>query len=189
MNKLTINLKDFKSGLKIFKAKPPRANAKKKEHLPAVISFSDGFMSIDCDEKVTVMRAVGEWSGKAHFSYSIVHAMALVPPNNDPMTISYNDGKLTIGSTSVSCDWVSVSHHLMDKLANPTLIDIFAMWRSNPAHDVHKKEINKQIVSAKEKMLRATANSATRLKEFEVTQDELLALIESKINARINEGN
>lgn len=186
MNELNISLKEFKNGIKIFKVNRQRINAKKKVQLPAVISFNDGFLSIDCDEKVSVMRATGEWSGKAHFSASIVHAIALAPPNNEPMTISYHEGKLTIGSTSVTCEWLPVSHQLMDTLINPTLIDIFAMWRSNPADDVHKKGIDRQIVSAKEKLLRATASSAKKLEAFEVTQEDLLALIETKIKSRIN---
>lgn len=186
MNKLTINLIEFKNGIKIFKVKSPaRINAKKRVQIPAVISFNDGFMSIDCNEKVAVMRAVGEWSGKAHFSASIVHAIALVPPNNDPMTVSYNEGKLTIGSISVTCEWMPVSYHLIDMLVNPTLIDIFAMWRTSPSSELHKKDIDKKIISAKEKMLNATASAAKRLENFEITQVDLLNLIEEKIKTRI----
>lgn len=89
-NQLFIDLKAFNYAIKVFKVGMPRSNAKKKPViLPSILSFNNGFLSIECDEKVVVMNATGEWHGKAQFSSSIVKALALVPLNTNPVIINY----------------------------------------------------------------------------------------------------
>ena len=71
--------------MKIFKVGMVRKYTKKKPvMLPAILSFTNGFLSIESDDKVAVMHASGEWHGKAQFSSSIVKALALVPLNTNP---------------------------------------------------------------------------------------------------------
>ena len=98
-NRLSVELKAFNHALKIFKVGVERKNAKKPPViLPAILSFNNGFLSIECDDKVAVMNATGEWHGKVQFSHSIVKALALVPISVNPVIITYVDA-----SRSTSC--------------------------------------------------------------------------------------
>ena len=185
-NQLHVDLKTFNHAMKIFKVGMMRKNAKKKPViLPAILSFSNGFLSIDSDDKVAVIHATGEWHGKAQFSSSIIKALALVPLNTNPVMINYADGRLSIGTTSMACDWALASQGMIAQTTNPSLIDVFAMWRTQPAEQLLAKSITQQNKLAKEKLLIATASAAKKLDEFEVTQDDLLKLIEAKVKARI----
>ena len=47
------------------------------------------------------------------------------------------------------------------------------------------KGITQQNKLAKVKLLKATASAAKKLEEFEVTQDDLLMLIEAKVKTKI----
>ncbi len=131
------------------------------------------------------MNATGEWHGKVQFSHSIVKALALVPISVNPVIITYVDGKITIGSTTATCIWVSSSQGMIDKISNPSMIDIFAMWQTQPADQLLTKGIKQSNKLAKDKLLKTTASVAKKLEAFEVTQDDLLNLIESKVKARI----
>lgn len=185
-NELSIDLKEFNHAMKIFKVGMERKNAKKKQlTLPAMLSFTDGFLSIESDDKIMVVRATGEWNGKAQFSQSTIKALALVPPNASPVIVSYADGKISIATMRVSCDWEALSQGMIDKLTNPNLLDIFAMWRTQPADELRTHGIDKQHKLAQEKMMKVTASASKKLEEFEVTQQELINLIEAKVKARI----
>lgn len=186
-NELSIDLKEFVHSLKVFKIGMERKNAKKKSvTLPAMLSFNDGFMSIECEDKIMVVRAKGEWHGKAQFSSTTIKALALVPPNINPVIVKYEDGKISIASMRVSCDWEQLSYTLLDRLNNPTCMDILAMWRTQPAVDLKTHGIDKEYKLAQEKMMKLTAVAAKKLEEFEVTQQELINLIEAKIKAKIS---
>jgi hypothetical protein len=186
-NYLTIDLKAFNHAMKTFKVGVERKNAKKKPViLPAMLSYHDGFLSIECDDKVTVMHANGEWHGKAQFSANVVKAFVLVPLATNPVIISYSDSKISIGATTITCSWESASQGMIEQVTNPSLIDVFAMWRTQPAEQLIANGIKQKNKAAKEKLLKATASAAKRLESFAVTQEELLDLIESKVKARIS---
>lgn len=185
-NQLSIDLKAFNNAMKTFKIGLQRKNAKiKPVILPAILSYNDGFLSIEFDDKVTVMHASGEWHGKAQFSGNVVKAFALVPLTTNPVIISYSDNKISIGATTVGCSWELASQGMIEQVTNPSLIDVFAMWRTQPADQLIAYGVKQKNKAAKEKLLKATASAAKKLLEFEVTQEELLNLIESKVTARI----
>ena len=185
-NQLIVNLKTFNHAMKIFKVGMARKNAKKKPViLQAMLSFSNGFLSIESDDKVAVMHASGEWHGKAQFSNGIVKALALVPLNINPVMINYADGRLSIGTTSMACDWELASLGLIARTTNPSLIDVFAMWRTQPAEQLLAKGLTQQNKLAKAKLLKLTASAAKNLIEFEVTQNDLLKIIEAKVKAKL----
>jgi hypothetical protein len=186
-NQIEVDLKMFNSGLKTFKIGMPRKNSKPKTDVSAVISFSGGFLSIECDDKVSVMRAEGTWNGKARFSPTIIRALTLVPPSESPVVIKYENSKLSIGSTKIPCEWTLASQGMLDKVTNPTLIDIFAMWRSQPVEMLLGRGIKQENQSARSKLLKVTAKLALKLVEFEVTQEDLIAIVEAKIQKRILE--
>ena len=185
-NCLTVDLKEFNFAMKTFKVGMPRKNAKKKPIFPpAILSYSNGFLTIESEDKLVNIHAKGEWHGKTEFSNTVVTALALVPLTGDPIIIKYADNKLHIANTSIQCTWTLFSSELISQLANPSLIDIFAMWRSLPAHQVHGDGIAKQYQAGHTRMLKETEKIARKLTEYEITQEDLIALIEAKVVAKI----
>lgn len=183
MNKLIVDLKEFNVAMELFKVgKLVRKHTKPKT---AMLAFNDGFLSIEYDDIVSVMRATGDWKGKAQFSSNIVKALTLVPLASDPVVVSYLDNKIHIGSMVAQCDWESASHTMIQSLCNPSAIDIFAMWRTQPAVNLMATGLKQKNKAAELALQKATAKAMKALEKFEVTQEELLALIEAKVKARI----
>lgn len=69
-------------------------------------------------------------------------------------------------------------------VTEPGYIDLLAKERSLPRIEV-LDELAKKSRSAKEKMLRSVAKAVKALDGFEITEAELYALIEAKVQTRL----
>jgi hypothetical protein len=133
-----------------------------------------------------VTRAEGEWHGRATFSPEILRALATVPPNQDPIPISYADGHLLIGSMTVMCDWTIVSTAVIQDLVNPGLVDMLALARTMPRHEIIGTPLGRKTRGAVEKAERRIKNAARQLADLEVTEAEIRTLVEARIAARLS---
>jgi hypothetical protein len=184
-NELHIDLNEFNFGMKTFKLD---SRLKKPKTSRAILAFDSGFLSIELDDKISVMNAVGSWNGKASFSSNFISALTLVPLTVNPVVVKYADGKLNIGGIKADADWEVVSDKMLGKLSNPSLIDIIAMYRTQPVLKLRENGIDKKNKLAQSKLLKLTESVAKKLSEFEVTQEDLLSLIETKVKNRIAKG-
>lgn len=186
-NELLVELNEFNAGMKSFKKAMVLKNKKKKPKIEkAILAFDNGFLTIECNDITAVMNAKGQWHGKVEFSESVVTALSLQPVNSNPVVISYLDEKLNLGGLRVTCDWVSSSKGMIEKLKNPSLIDIFAMYRTQPVLELKRSGIDERYKLAQQKMKRALATATKRLDGLEITEEDLLNLIEHKITAKID---
>ena len=184
-NRIEVSLKEFIHSIAAFKPSFPRKNAKKPPNLPpAMLSFQGEFLTIEFDDKLVNMHAEGEWHGKAEFSGTFLQAIVLEPIGADPVVIEYDGDKLTIGSAKTVCRWTPFSHSLLKKVSNPTAIDTIAMWRTLPADIVHVEGIDEKYKATHERMLKETEKAAKLLTQFEITQQDIIDLIEIKVEAR-----
>ena len=97
-NMLHVPLAEFKSATKPF-------SAKRRKLGQVLLAYEGGFLSIESGELTVVMRAWGDWGGRAQFAPEILRALATVPPSQNPVTISYADGHLLLGGMTISCKW------------------------------------------------------------------------------------
>lgn len=186
-NQLTVDIQDFKNAIKVFRPEIGRKNSRvKQESSKAMLSFNDGFLIIETNGTHAVMRALGEWHGKAQFSFNTVKALVLVPPNVNPVIVRYLDGRLTLANMTVTCEWANVSKGMLDAITAPNLVDVIAMWRTQPSDELVAKGINKKIVAIQAKLEKAATSAAKKLADFDVTQQDLLDLVEAKVKKRTN---
>lgn len=180
-NFLQLSLAEFKRGTKVFTPKRLKLG-------PAMLAFEGGFLSIESGEVTTVMRATGEWHGRATFSAETLRAIATVPPNHDPFTISYADGHLLVGNMTINCQWHLVSETLIRDLENPSLMDFLVMERTLPRSEMKGTALGHQVTEAAKQAEKRIRKALTQLVDLDVTEDEIRALVESKISARQNRG-
>lgn len=177
-NFLQLTLAEFKSATKIF-------TPKRRKLGPALLAFEGGFLSIESGEVTTVMHAKGEWHGRAKFSPQSLRAIATVPPNQDPLTITYADGYLLIGNMTIACEWHTVGEAMIQNLANPSLFDLLVMERTLPRSELKGTERGHRILDAVEQADKRIRKAMAQLAELEITDAEIRALVEEKINARL----
>lgn len=180
-NFIMLPLPEFKRGTKVF-------TPKRRKLGPALLAFENGFLSIESGEVTAVMRATGEWHGRATISPQTLRALATVPPNQDPLTISYADGHLLIASMTIACEWHPVSESLIQNLENPSVFDLLVMERTLPRSEIKSTELGRRVTDAAKDAEKRIRKAASQLSDLHVTEAEVLALVDSKIKARLAQG-
>lgn len=181
LNKLTTDLSEFKRAIKVFRGHWATCEG-------AMLSCESGILCIECGGILSTLRVSGEWHGRAYFSGNMVKALAMVPPVTGPVEFSYRDGILKIATVSIGCQWENVSHDFVERVANPTLIDLLAMDRTMPRSTIHGTGLAPRIRAAKDKIARVIVKAAKLLDELEISQADLLQLLENRVQERLSTG-
>jgi len=177
-NSLQVALPEFLAAMKTFSRRRIRLGQ-------ALLAFEGGFLSIESGEATAVMRAAGEWHGRASFAPEILRALAKFPPVRDPVMISYADGHLLIETMTIPCYWRRASGAFIRSLEAPGLIDLLALERTLPRADIKCSELGKSIRSAQGKAERRIRNAAVQLAELEISEADIRALVEARIAGRM----
>lgn len=177
-NQLYVPRAGFVSAVKVF--------GKKRASLgPVLLSFEDGFLIFEAGEITKAMRSEGDWNGRATFSPEILRALATVPPMQDPIPICYADGRLLVGGMTVPCDWEIVSKSTVRDLVNPGLVDMLALARTLPRHEILGTPFGKKVRSSVEKAERRIKNAAAQLIDLEISEADIRGLVEARIAKRL----
>jgi len=153
-NELKVVLAEFKRAMKLFKSYDRGKRAPE-----ALIAHSNGMLSFEALGEAAVVRAEGEWHGRAEVSARILALLARVPPSENPLLIRYRDGKLQIGTVVVGCRWTDEGAEIVERLENPGL--------------------TKQIAGS------SVTRAGKLLEKLEITVEDLWMMVEQRIQARI----
>lgn len=178
VNFLELPIAEFKRATKVFAAKQLKLGK-------VLLAFEGGFLSIESGDVTAVMRATGQWHGRATFSPEILRAIATVPPAHNPLTISYADGNLLIGSITVPCQWQSLSQAFIRHVETPNLIDLLALERTIPRVEIKGTARGRQIAGAVQRAEQRIKKAVAQLADLEVSEAEIRSLVETKIASRI----
>lgn len=177
-NSLELPLTEFKHATKVFRSKRVKLG-------PALLAFESSFLSIESGEATAVMRASGEWHGRATFSAEALRAISMVPPNSDPVVISYAEGHLLIGNMTIGCRWQSVSAALIYDLENPALLDLLVLGRTISRAEMKGSELGRNILRASKQAEKRIQKAVSELSELGVEEAEVRALVEARIVERL----
>lgn len=179
MNYLKVELNEFKFTTKPFRG--PRRNLG-----PVLLAFESGFLSFESGDTTVVMRAEGHWNGRATFSPEILRAITMVPPNQDPLIISYAENNhLLIGNLTIQCQWNSMNQKLSSDLQNLKIVDLLALERNLPRAEMAGSSLGKKVRSAKEKAERRIVKATSYLEDLEISEAEIREMVEAKIQLRL----
>lgn len=177
-NQLEVDAAEFKFATKVFSRKRLKLG-------PVLLAYEGGFLSIESGEVAAVMRASGEWHGRAIFSPEIMRALATVPPAQNPIVITYAEDHLTLDSMQIICQWNSVSKAFIRDLQNPGILDLLAMERNIPRAELGSSDLGRKIRDARQRFEQRIKNAAEQLKELEITEAELRDIVEARIKLRL----
>lgn len=180
-NLLQVSLAEFKHATKVFQRKRLRLGR-------VLLAYENGFLSIESGEATAVMNAIGEWHGRAMFSPEILRALAMVPPLQDPVQISYDSSHLFVGSMKIICQWNTVSQAFILDIVSPSIIDLLALSKTVPRSEIGGTGLGRKIRSAHEKAERRIINAAKQLEDLEITEAEIRSLVDARIAARLQTG-
>lgn len=175
---LRVPLPDFILAIKPFRARY-------FQFTEVILAFEGEFLSVESGNVKAVMRAEGNWEGRAYFSPTVLRALVMVPPSQNPIVISYADDHLLFGGMTIACEWIKNSKVVIQEVANPTIVDFLAMERTAPRSTLGSTGLGRKIRSAHEKAERRIKKAAKELGDLNIHESEIRALLESKIRARI----
>jgi hypothetical protein len=115
----------------------------------------------------------------------VLRAVATFPPSQDPITVSYAEGHLLIGTMTIPCQWESPSQQLIQVLTNPDLVDLLALGKSMNRAEFLGSGLGKSIRSAQDKAERRIKNAAAQLADLDISEAEIRALVDSRISDRL----
>lgn len=179
-NRLVIARTEFNRSLESFRSRNRLYEA-------AGIAFEAGILSLQVDDVMVTMRATGEWQGTAEFSPQVIIALLKVPPTEDPVVLSYEDARISVGPLSVPCQWTTLSQEFIDIVENPGVLDLLAIDRSMPKAEIHRTGLWRRISRAKATVTLAVGKSAKILQELEISESELRDMVEARIQARLKD--
>jgi hypothetical protein len=182
-NELRIALGDFKLAMRRF-----RAYRRLKKVPDALLAFNNGMLSFEAGEDVAVVHADGEWHGRAWVNAYYLGLLHKVAPREDPVVISYADGKLHISTLSLGCEWEVVSARMIARVENPSVLDLLAMDRTVPRAEIHGTDLGKRIAQAKSTAGNSVTRAAKLLEKVGISADDLWAMVEAQIKARMSPG-
>ena len=152
----------------------------------ALLAFEGGFLSIESGEATAVMRAEGEWHGRAMFGASVLRALAELPPKEDRVEIRVDDDKIHFGTLSVNCEWQTTSQSFIRGLIQPSLLDLLVLDRTMSRAEVAATPLGQDIQCAQAQLERKIKNAAKHLAELEISEDLIRELVEERIGSRLN---
>jgi hypothetical protein len=78
---------------------------KRKRQAKAIFSFRDGLLTIMIANSSSDVPAEGDWPGVAKSPALFLLRAVNPPPSADPVTITCNDGRLSIERVTTACEW------------------------------------------------------------------------------------
>ena len=177
-NLLHVALGEFKLATKVF--------TRKRQFLGRVLmAYEGGFLSFESGSVTAVMRAEGEWQGRASFAPEVLRALSAVPPNMSRVPIAYAEGHLLVGGLTISCGWWLPRQHLAQHIAKPCMLDLLAIGRTMPRAEIQGTDLGRRVRSAVVKADHCIKSAVAQLVDLNISEAEILTLVEARIKARI----
>ena len=179
-NLLHVALGEFKLATKVF--------TRKRQFLGRVLmAYEGGFLSFESGSVTAVMRAEGEWQGRASFAPEVLRALSAVPPNMSRVPIAYAEGHLLVGGLTISCDWWLPRQHLAQHIAKPCMLDLLAIGRTMPRAEIQGTDLGRRVQESVQEANRRIRTAARQLIELGVSENDIYAMVDARIAARTGE--
>jgi hypothetical protein len=134
----------------------------------AVISFDGRFFSIKAANRVIV-------------------AMALAPPEGEPVKISCDGKRLRFGSFTVMCAWQPVSVTLLSLPGAPDWLEALSReYRACRAQNCLDGSSDPRVVKSEQQLARLVSRAAKPLAALGITENDIRSLIEKRLAQRHN---
>lgn len=179
---LAVNRHDLLHGLQHFK--PKRKKIKVLASRKAVLGFDGRFFSIEALDRIVAAHAEGTWPGLAYISANALLALAIAPPDGDPVIVRCDGQRLSVGSWNVTCEWQPASQSLLKLPAAPDWIEALSLkYRAARGH-IWAGGYDKDIANAEKQLTKLIARVAKPLSPLGITERDIRSLVEARLAER-----
>jgi len=154
----------------------------------AIIGFDGTYLTVEAGIVTFLAHAIGAWPGNAIVNDSLVHALAAVPPINDPIIVTCDGEQLHFGPLKVACKWQPVSSLLLEVPARREWIESLALKYTLPRGRIIAEGLGSEVAAAERKFTALVRRIAKSLAPMGVTAADIEALVERRMAERYNAG-
>jgi hypothetical protein len=177
---LSVDRRELVNGLRRFIRKEVWPSQK------AAIAFDGRFFSIKASNRVIVAHAEGTWPGLAYVRSNAIIALALAPPDAEPIRICCDGKRITFGTYAVVCGWQPISATLLSLPATPDWVEALSRGYRSSARNSPCDTTARSITAKSEQQLaRLVAQAVKTLSELGITEQDIRSLIEKRLKGPI----
>ena len=156
---------------------------RRRKTLEVILSFDGEQFNVDFQGAQYGAKAAGEWKGTARLSLAMFEAIVNTH-QGDTLTVEYRDGKLTLGSMSVTARWQDISGQLLELNIDTSDEDFLAICLSVPESRVVASGLGPRFEAAKRQLAKRIDEAAERLKPFGDYRDPIESLVVTALRKR-----
>jgi hypothetical protein len=178
---LTVDRRELVNGLRRFIRKEVWPSQK------AVIGFDGRFFSIKASNRAIVAHAEGTWPGLAYVRSNAIIALALAPPDAEPLRICCDGKRITFGTYAIFCAWQPISSTLLSLPATPDWVEALSRgYRSSSARNRTCEPTQGKITTKSEQQLaRLVAQAVKALYELGITEQDIRSLLDKRLRGSV----
>ena len=146
----------------------------------ATVAFDGRFFSIKAANRLVVAHARGTWPGIAYVRSNAIVAMAVAPPEGEPVRVTCDGRRLRFGSFVMVCAWEPISSTLLSLPAAPDWLE--ALSREYRAQ--RRGRPRSEGVNTEQQVAKLVAKAAKALAALGITEQDIRSLIEARLAQR-----
>jgi len=174
-NSILIKREDFLVMLKPLK----RFARKKAEDAVLYMEGSDFYISLIGIKSGA--SATGKWTGEVRVPARLIWGIAMEPPAGDPIRIEVRDGRLHVGTLSVSCieqkDWKSP----VDLPIDTEFLKMLRLRFLYPPERLDQAGLIRPVVQVHEKARKIIARAAKILEPLNISEPDLRQFVMERL--------
>ncbi|PIP43271.1 MAG: hypothetical protein COZ12_05870 [Deltaproteobacteria bacterium CG_4_10_14_3_um_filter_60_8] len=175
-NDVLINRKDF-----LMMLKPIKRFASRKQAEDAVLSLEGGNFMITLVGLSSGASVSGNWTGEVRVPVGSLVGIAMLPPAGDPIRLVVRDGRLHIGTVSISCVAQKAWKSKIELPLDPDLVTVLRLRFLYPPDRLERAGLTRRLAKAEEKAGKLVTRAANILKPLNITGSDLVQMVQDHI--------
>jgi len=110
----------------------------------------------------------------------------MVPPEGDPIRLEVRDGRLHIGTLSVSCIAQKAQKSAVNPLMDPELVKMLRLRFIYPLDRLNQAGLTRPLVRAEEKARKIVSRAAKILAPLNISESDLMRMVKEHLRKGIN---
>lgn len=175
----TISLADFKSVLKLLKI--PVRLTKDGELL---ISHDGTDLKFVTQGMETSITGQGHWPGTARVAAKYFLPLIKMPPDKDPVTLRFSEGRLKIETFSIACRWQAICPVPIDLPMDALAIDILRLRFQYSLDELDGAGLLTRLGQLEKDVRKKIKRAAVLLEPYGITEQDITRLYEEVLRRR-----
>lgn len=175
---------EFEQALRMLRRTVP-----KRSSMPeALLTYDEGDLIVSIGGAEVRAAAWGRWTGVVRTAGQVMTSLDRFLPDNDPMPVHVEDGRLTIGRTSVPCAWQETVPESMRVPVDPGLLHLLRLPLERDPVSIEEAGLSELVEWAVDRRDELLERAAVVLSPLEIGIREIERCLEARMREKFEGG-